>query len=353
MNRIDSRKRGGYRERAPDDSRQEGRGYSSNEDFGARFDEDPRRQPYGDDRGFSREGYEAYGRAEQDRYGDSRGGDREAGVNYRSGAYRSGESRGQARGDYDYDRDYYGGANRMDRGYEEDRRGGRGGRGGRNAEDDRGERFGGDRGGRSYGRGDDRGDRFEPTNRFDGRYGENRAYPYSGEGYGRPYDRALGEARGAEPGYRSGNDWNEEAGRDARRRRFDDQYLSWREKQIQQMDDDYETYMREHPDRRHQDFESWRSQGQTKGQGTQARSDQAKPKSSARTSSKGKSAAGARTTKATSKTAAKKTAASRKSGTASAKSSRATGSAAGSTGMASGMNPNGGGQTDVTSLQRR
>lgn len=57
--------------------------------------------------------------------------------------------------------------------------------------------------------------------------------------------------------------------RDEGRRTFsahpDDHYLSWRQKQIEALDRDYQEYCRECEQRFHQDFDSWRSKRRNQG----------------------------------------------------------------------------------------
>jgi hypothetical protein len=57
-----------------------------------------------------------------------------------------------------------------------------------------------------------------------------------------------------------GGDW-ERSPRNFRRE-LDSHYLSWRDKQIEALDRDYEEYCREREQQFHQDFESWRRQRQ-------------------------------------------------------------------------------------------
>src|SRR6476661_4083367 len=55
----------------------------------------------------------------------------------------------------------------------------------------------------------------------------------------------------------------------------DDHYRSWRDKQVQQLDNDYRDYCREREQQFHQDFDSWRQnrQGQQAGRASSSGAD--------------------------------------------------------------------------------
>jgi hypothetical protein len=82
--------------------------------------------------------------------------------------------------------------------------------------------------------------------------------------------------RGQQGGFGGRGDW--QSGREGRRRSFsshpDHHYLSWREKQLEALDRDYEEYCREREQQFHQDFGSWRQQrqGQSGGPSGQMKS---------------------------------------------------------------------------------
>ena len=68
---------------------------------------------------------------------------------------------------------------------------------------------------------------------------------------------------GREQGFGGSNEWREE--RSSFRSHPDDHYRSWRDRQIQSLDRDYEDYCREREQQFHQDFDSWRQNRQQQG----------------------------------------------------------------------------------------
>jgi hypothetical protein len=91
------------------------------------------------------------------------------------------------------------------------------------------------------------GDEASSWSRDEGDRGSDRGM----SGYGR--ERCFGGS----------NEWREE------RSRFsshpDDHYRSWRDRQLQSLDRDYEDYCREREQQFHQDFDSWRQNRQQQG----------------------------------------------------------------------------------------
>lgn len=89
--------------------------------------------------------------------------------------------------------------------------------------------------------------------RFAGGRGRSRYGPEHGYG-GFQGDYGGGREQG---GFGGAGDWRED------RRSFssnpDDHYRSWRDKQMQALDRDYEDYCREREQQFHRDFDSWRS----------------------------------------------------------------------------------------------
>jgi hypothetical protein len=149
---------------------------------------------------------------------------------------RSGGWNGEARG-------------QRGRGDDDDRGGGRWGRG------DSNEWFGGRERGQQRGGGSQRGmSHYGREHGFGGFQGD-----YSG--------------RGQQGGFGGRGDW--QGGREGQRQSFsshpDHHYLSWRDKQLEALDRDYEDYCREREQQFHQDFGSWRQQrqGQSGGQSSQ------------------------------------------------------------------------------------
>ena len=72
-------------------------------------------------------------------------------------------------------------------------------------------------------------------------------------------------------GFGGAGDWTDRDRGSRSGSSLDDHYLSWRQKQIEALDRDYQDYCRECEQRFHQDFDSWRQnrpqgQGQTQGQ---------------------------------------------------------------------------------------
>ena len=65
---------------------------------------------------------------------------------------------------------------------------------------------------------------------------------------------------GREQSFGGSNEWRE--GRSSFRSHPDDHYRSWRDRQIQSLDRDYEDYCREREQQFHQDFDSWRQNRQ-------------------------------------------------------------------------------------------
>jgi hypothetical protein len=78
---------------------------------------------------------------------------------------------------------------------------------------------------------------------------------------GRAGDRASSWFNEDERDYRGPS---RSSGEDRGRRRFsshpDDHYLSWRDKQMQALDQEYQDYCREREQRFHQEFDQWRQQ---------------------------------------------------------------------------------------------
>ncbi len=80
---------------------------------------------------------------------------------------------------------------------------------------------------------------------------------------GRPQrDRGMSGHR-RERGFGGSNEWRE--GRSSYSSHPDDHYRSWRDRQMQSLDRDYEDYCREREQRFHQDFDSWRQNRQQQG----------------------------------------------------------------------------------------
>ena len=75
-------------------------------------------------------------------------------------------------------------------------------------------------------------------------------------------DRGM-SSYGREQGLGGSNEWRE--GRSSFRSHPDDHYRSWRDRQIQSLDRDYEDYCREREQQFHQDFDSWRQNRQQQG----------------------------------------------------------------------------------------
>ena len=69
--------------------------------------------------------------------------------------------------------------------------------------------------------------------------------------------------RDRQQGVGGSNEWRE--GRSSFRSHSDDHYRSWRDRQIQSLDRDYEDYCREREQQFHQDFDSWRQNRQQQG----------------------------------------------------------------------------------------
>lgn len=88
-----------------------------------------------------------------------------------------------------------------------------------------------------------------------GGYGPEHGYGGFQGDYGR-----SGRGQG---GFGGRGDWDRPQGRSASHQ--DDHYRSWRDKQMQALDRDYEDYCREREQQFHQDFDSWRRKRQSPG----------------------------------------------------------------------------------------
>jgi hypothetical protein len=104
-----------------------------------------------------------------------------------------------------------------------------------------------------------------------GDYGAERGGRSTGQGYGREHgtggfhgDYRAGQGHG---GFGGHGDW--EGGRQSAssggQRHHDPHYLDWRNRQIEELDRDYDEYNRERQQRFHEDFSSWRSNRQGQG----------------------------------------------------------------------------------------
>jgi hypothetical protein len=99
----------------------------------------------------------------------------------------------------------------------------------------------------------------------------NRDYPQRDRGRS-SYGGFQGDYRGGreQGGFGGSSEWRE--GRRGASAHPDDHYRSWRDRQMQALDRDYEDYCREREQQFHQDFDSWRRnrqqpQGQQQGGG--------------------------------------------------------------------------------------
>jgi len=107
----------------------------------------------------------------------------------------------------------------------------------------------------------------------------NRDWPQRDRGtsgYGREhgYGGSQGEYRGAgqQGGFGGSNEWRE-GGRNYSAHP-DDHYRSWRDRQMQSLDRDYQDYCREREQQFHQDFDSWRQTRQQRQGSTGQQQDQ-------------------------------------------------------------------------------
>ena len=118
----------------------------------------------------------------------------------------------------------------------------------RDRDDDRGffSRMGDDA--RSWFGDDDRHDRQDR-----GAWENNRDWPQRSRGSSGGYGR--------QGGFSGSNEWRE-GGRSSSSSHPDDHYRSWRDKQMQALDRDYEDYCREREQQFHRDFDSWRQNRQ-------------------------------------------------------------------------------------------
>lgn len=98
-----------------------------------------------------------------------------------------------------------------------------------------------------------------------GAWENNRDWPQRNRGssdYGREhgYGGFQGDDRGGrrQGGFGGSNEWRE--GRRSFSSHADDHYRSWRDKQMQSLDQDYADYCREREQQFHSDFDSWRKQ---------------------------------------------------------------------------------------------
>ena len=110
-----------------------------------------------------------------------------------------------------------------------------------------------------------------------GAWENNRDWPQSDRGYGRQesYGSRPGNNR-QQSGFGGSNEWR--GGQGSRESGSysanpDDHYRSWRDRQMQSLDRDYQDYCREREQQFHQDFDSWRQSRQqnqqTQGSATQ------------------------------------------------------------------------------------
>jgi len=190
------------------------------------------------------------GPREQTRYPDERFRDREAANRYPEGRYPEGRDR-QGRDREDRDREDRGfferagdeiaswfGDDEAERRRRDERLGGR--------DDDYG---------RGFDRDDDRGNR--PVT---GDYGRSEGR-FAASGFGRG-----DEARGPDRASNWGRDENRRTGLAGNRTRHDPHYQQWRQRQIDELDRDYDEYRSENQSRFENDFGSWRSSRLTKRQ---------------------------------------------------------------------------------------
>jgi len=88
--------------------------------------------------------------------------------------------------------------------------------------------------------------------------------PYGQSRYGREqgFGGSQGDHRGSYPqgGFGGSNEWREN--RSSFSSHPDDHYRSWRDRQMQSLDRDYQDYCREREQQFHQDFDSWRQNRQ-------------------------------------------------------------------------------------------
>lgn len=105
-----------------------------------------------------------------------------------------------------------------------------------------------------------------------GAWENNRDWPQrnrgsSGYGSDHGYGGFQGDYRGGrlQGGFGGSNEWRE--GQQSFSSHPDDHYRSWRDRQMQALDQDYADYCREREQRFHQDFDSWRqNRQQSRGQ---------------------------------------------------------------------------------------
>jgi hypothetical protein len=116
----------------------------------------------------------------------------------------------------------------------------------RNRDDDRGFFSRMEDDARSWFGDDDRHDRQDR-----GAWENNRDWPQRNRGSSSGYGR--------QSGFSGSNEWRE-GGRSGSSSHPDDHYRSWRDKQMQALDRDYEDYCREREQAFHQEFDAWRMQ---------------------------------------------------------------------------------------------
>lgn len=292
----DDSQRGGYGERGRERGRDEHRGFfdKAADEVRSWFGSDEDRDRDRSRRGGDWSGYEnrdltrgRYGQDVGDRYegrGEQYG---QRGGSTRARSYDESGTGGGYGGGRDYDREY------SARGY------GRGGyagqaRGdafGRGSYAGKSQGFGGQ--GNSYGESPS----FRDTSDEYGRreMGGQSGQPFQGGDYGRGLDRQGG--RGESPdGYFV---YEEVTVRPTANQ--DDHYRSWRDRQVQELDRDYEQYCREREQQFHQDFDSWRQNRRSESgeSGETGRPAIGSASSSASTSSRGSSRSGSSGSKTT------------------------------------------------------
>ncbi len=212
--------------------------------------------------------------AERRRRGDTHRDHRTAGIDRRHEREHGASGRGWSsdpdrRGDRDYDRDQtaYGGS-RSDQDFNYDR--GVFNRGGSSERDydprSRRDMWRSNQD-RNSGRGREAGSRYTPmTGNYGGagRYESDQFFAASGYGAG---ERALGDYNDDRSKTPYGRDETRRTSFTGLRnddREFDPNYRSWRDRQMGDLDRDYDDYSREHQARFEQDFTSWREKRQHK-----------------------------------------------------------------------------------------
>jgi len=89
--------------------------------------------------------------------------------------------------------------------------------------------------------------------RDQGAWENNRDWPQRDRGF-------VGYARQEQRGFGGSNEWRE--GQRSYSANPDDHYRSWRDRQMQSLDRDYQDYCREREQQFHQDFDTWRQNRQ-------------------------------------------------------------------------------------------